>query len=186
MAGIKATIKAAVTATIFGTCSASHLFAEQNTLVDLYDDLEISDAQTALDLEREIKRFWELSGSPSVDFIYEKGKNAFISGDYKSAIEHYSAVVEFAPEFATGWFARARAYTYINYDGPALEDLEMALSLDPRHFCAVLGLGQLLEKLDMPALAFKAYKEALEIHPHLFEAKELKERIEPSVLDKQI
>ena len=38
----------------------------------------------------------------------------------------------------------------------------------------------------MPALAFKAYEEALEIHPHLAEAKELKGRVDRSVLDTQI
>lgn len=186
MAKIKATIKLVFAAIIIGTCTVSQLSAEQNSLPDLYDDLKAADAETALGLEREIKRLWELSGSPSVDFLYEKGNSAFLSGDYKTSIEHYSAAIEFAPEFAMGWFARARAYTYINYYGPALKDIEKALLFDPRHFYAVLGLGQLLEKLDMPFLAIKAYEEALEIHPHLTEAKELQDRIDRSVLDKKI
>ena len=186
MAKIKAKIKAVLAALVIGTFTASQLFAEQNILPDLYDHLKASDAETALGLEREIKRLWENSGSPSVNFLYEKGNSAFLSGDYATSIQHYLAVIEFAPEFATGWFALARAYTHINYYGPALEHLEMALSLDPHHFYAVLGLGQILEKLDMPALAFKAYDEALEIHPHLAEAKELQGRIDRAVLDTQI
>ena len=186
MAKIKVTIKIVLAATMLKICVASQLFADQNILADLYDDLKISGVETAFDLEREIKRLWEVSGSASIDFIYEKGNSAFVSGDYNTSIEHYSSVIEFAPEFVMGWFARSRAYSEINYDGPALADLEKALSLDSRHFYALLALGQLLEKLDMPALAFKAYQKTLEIHPHLAEGKQLQELIALQVLDRLI
>ena len=186
MVTIKATIKLFLVAIISGTCTTSQLIAEQDILSDLYSDLKTADAKTAFSLEREIKRLWVFSGSPSVDFLYEKGSSAFLAGDYTTSIEHSSAALEFAPDFAMAWFARARAYTYINYDGPALKDLEKALSLDPRQFHALLGLGQLLEKLDMQALAFKTYEEALEIHPHLAEAKKLRDQIYRSFVKKQI
>ena len=186
MVKIKAIIKIILVATILKTCIASPLFAEKNNLSNLYADLKNSNAEAALEVEKEIKRLWGLSGSPSIDFLYEKGKNAYLSGDYKTSIKHYSSVIEFAPDLAMGWFARSRSYSRIDYDGPALEDIKKALYLDPNHFYAVLALGQLLEKLDMPSLAFKAYQEALEIHPHFGEAKQLKELIDRSALDRQI
>ena len=182
----KATIKIVLATMIMKTCIAIQLFAEENILFDLYADLKISNTDAALDLEREIKRLWELSGSPSIDFLYEKGNIAYLSGDYKTSIEHYSSVIEFAPDFAMGLFARSRSYSHMNYDGPALNDLEKVLSLDPNHFYAVLALGQLLEKYDMPGLALKAYQAALEIHPHFEEAKRLKEFIDRTVLDRKI
>ena len=50
---------------------------------------------------------------------------------------------------------------------PALSDLEHALSLDPQNFEALTGLGVILEKLEAPELALRAYDEVLAIHPHL-------------------
>ena len=96
-------------------------------------------------LEREIERQWSLSGSNSVDLLFEKGEEAFQAEEFRDAVEHFSAVTEFAPSFAMGWFARSRALVALGYDGPAFEDLERALSIDPQNYLAILALGEMLE-----------------------------------------
>ena len=65
------------------------------------------------------------------------------------------------------WTGRASAYLALELHGPALSDLEHALSLDPQNFEALTGLGVILEHLDAPELALRAYDEVLAIHPHL-------------------
>ena len=84
MAKIKVIIKIILVATLAKTCIASPLFAEKNNLTNLYADLKSSNAEAALSVEKEIKRLWGLSGSPSIDFLYEKGNNAYLSGEFYS------------------------------------------------------------------------------------------------------
>ena len=152
----------------------------------LYDALRHAEAEAAVAIERDIIRLWELSGSDSIDFLYKKADEAFEAKDFKSAVDHFSAVVEFAPDFAMGWYGRSRAYANLGYNGPALADLEQVLALDPQNFFAILGLGQLFQSLGRPDLALKAYDQALEVHPHFAVALELKDALAAHVQDKNI
>lgn len=46
-------------------------------------------------------------------------------------------------------------------------DIGHVLTLNPRHFGALSGLGMILEATDKPERALEVYKAALAIHPHL-------------------
>ena len=68
----------------------------------------------------------------------------------KLAIEHFTALVDHAPEFAEGYNARATAYFQNGQYGPSLEDIRQTLMLNPRHFGAMSGLALILEELGRP------------------------------------
>ena len=189
MARIKANIKTAANASMIILVSAFSALAEpksRNELDRLYEALTEAEAKTAVGIERDIVRLWELSGSVSVDFLYKNGYDALEAKDFKAAVDHFSAVIEFAPDFAMGWYGRSRAYASLGYDGPALADLEQTLVLDPQNFLAILELGQLFQRLDRPDLALRAYDQALIVHPHFSAALELKEAMKVYLLDKNI
>ena len=59
----------------------------------------------------------------------------------RAAIEHLTALTDHAPDFAEGWHARATAYFRAVLLGPAMDDLQRALVLNPDNFDAVFGLG---------------------------------------------
>ena len=49
----------------------------------------------------------------------------------------------------------------------SIADIERVLVLEPRHYGALAGLGQILLRLDEPDGALVAFEAALSINPHL-------------------
>lgn len=61
-------------------------------------------------IEDKIWREWSKSGSPAMDLLLDRGRDAMEAGDYVKAIEHLTALTDHAPEFAQGFHLRATAY----------------------------------------------------------------------------
>lgn len=87
-------------------------------------------------------------------------------GDYALAIEHLTALTDHAPQFAEGFHARAQAYFRAELYGPALDDLELALALNPQHFDAIFGLAVMVQEFGDPRRAADLYRRVLTIHPN--------------------
>lgn len=117
-------------------------------------------------IERQILNAWGQSGSASVDYLFQRGEAALQAGQAAEAIDHFSAVLDYAPDFAEAWNGRATAYFLANRIGQSLADIEQVLRLNPRHFGALAGLGIILEQLERPEEALEAYRASLAIHPH--------------------
>ena len=147
-------------------------------LDSLFAQLKEADAPEAARLEREIWNEWSKSGSPAMDLLLKRGRDAMAAGDTQAAIEHLTALTDHAPDFAEGWNARATAYFQAGELGPSVNDIAKTLTLNPRHFGALSGLGMIFEQLDQPEKALEAYKAALAIHPHLQGVIEAVERLE--------
>lgn len=141
------------------------LCAQAETIDDLYDDLAQSDAETYAPIEDKIVSQWEKSGSPSLDLLLRRGKDALDEGDPEAALEHFSALVDHDPNFAEGYNARATAFYALGMVGPALDDLRQALVLEPRHFSAMRGVGVIFEGMERPEDALEVYQEVLRINP---------------------
>lgn len=152
--------------------------AQTETLDSLFAELKESDAQAAGRIEREIWNEWSKSGSPAMDLLLQRGRDAMAAGDMGAAIEHFTALTDHAPDFAEGWNARATAYFQAGEWGPSVNDIAKTLTLNPRHFGALSGLGMIFEQLEQPEKALEAYKAALAIHPHLQGVIEAVERLE--------
>lgn len=127
--------------------------------------------------EREIMREWSKSGSPAMDLLLQRGRQAMRDGDQAAAIAHLTALVDHAPGFAEGWNARATAYYNAGLFGPSVADIARTLELNPNHWGALSGLGLILEETGLKADAIKAYGAALAIHPHLDSIRERMEKL---------
>jgi Flp pilus assembly protein TadD len=127
--------------------------------------------------EREILRAWSRSGSPAMDLLLQRGRQAMRDGDNAAAIEHLTALVDHAPDFAEGWNARATAYYNAGQYGPSVDDIAMTLSLNPHHWGALSGLGMILEQTGRKEAALSAYRAALAIHPHLESIRDRADRL---------
>lgn len=147
----------------------------------LYDRLASASPAEAKGLEREIRLEWRKTGSPAMDLLLKRGTEALERGDYAVAVEHLTALTDHAPDVAEGYHARARAYFRTEQIGPAMADLEQALSLDPRHYEAAHGLAVVLEDLGRTQQAFAAYQLVLSIHPHYDPAAEAVTRLKSQV-----
>ncbi len=132
----------------------------------LLDQLAQSDPTRWKALEDEIWTMWSTSGSDAMDLLLERGRAAMIDGDLPQAVEHLTALVDHAPDFAEGYNARATAYFQQGAYGPAMADIQQVLLREPRHFGALAGLGLILEETGHAEDALTVYERALAVHPH--------------------
>lgn len=132
----------------------------------LFAELADPDAPDWERAEQDIWREWSKSGSAPMDLLLQRGRAAMNNGDFPAAIEHLTALIDHAPDFAEGYNARATAYYSAGQFGPSLSDIRRTLVLNPRHFGALSGLGMILEELEKPEDALFAYEAARAIHPH--------------------
>jgi tetratricopeptide (TPR) repeat protein len=140
--------------------------AASETLDQLYAELADPDNPDWQRVQADILREWSRSGSPSMDLLLKRGRDAINAGDLETAIEHLTALVDHAPDFAEGWNARATAYYLVGEFGPSISDIQHVLALNPHHFGALSGYGKILEALGKDDLAKRVYTASLAIHPH--------------------
>ncbi|MGB0660692.1 MAG: tetratricopeptide repeat protein [Mangrovicoccus sp.] len=152
--------------------------AETPTISELLDQLSNPETENWRELEDKIWREWSRSGSPAMDLLLKRGRDAMEAEDAEAAIEHFTALIDHAPDFAEAWNARAEAYYKSQKMGPALEDLRHTLALNPQHFGALTGLAVILRELDQKALSLEAYKASEAIHPHRANVREAIEQLE--------
>ena len=154
------------------------LWADQTRLDDLFQQLQTATDAEAPNIEQAIWIEWGKSGSPAMDLLLKRGQDALASGDPQTAIDHLTALIDHAPDFAEGYNERATAYFQIGQLGLSIADISHVLSLNPRHFGALSGLGMIFEQLNEPDKALEVYREALKIDPHMKEVKDAVSRLE--------
>lgn len=165
----------------FFVLAPAFAFGQDADLDDLFDNLQMVGPEAAAAIEERIWREWSKSGSPTLDVLLERGRTALQEEQPKLAVEHLTALIDHAPDFAEAYNARATAFFQQGLYGPSLQDIRMALALNPRHFAAMSGLGLILEELGQPEAALDAWRAALEIHPHQTGAAEAIDRLERTV-----
>ena len=141
--------------------------AQSPVLDDLFEALKTAEGAEVQRLEQDIWTEWSKSGSAAMDLLLQRGRDATMAGENEVAIEHLTALTDHAPDFAEGWNARATAYYQAGLYGPAIDDIARTLTLNPRHFGALSGLGMIFEDLGKTEQALEVYRAALAIHPHL-------------------
>lgn len=129
-------------------------------------DLRKAQPAEATRLTRDIERMWSQSGSTALDMLLRRGRSAMENDDLEAAIEHLSALTDHAPDFAEGWHARATAYYMKGLYGPALDDLQKALILNPDNYNAIFGLGVMLQEFGDLRRAEQAFSQVLDLHPN--------------------
>jgi len=143
-------------------------WAEDVKKIDgLFLRLQKAETEEAGRIESEIWIEWSKSGSPALDLLLQRGRDALATGDNVTAIEHFTAIIDQDPSFAEAWNARATAYFNVGDFGPAVADIGQTLTLNPRHFGALAGLGMILEDSGKSGRALDVYKAALALYPHL-------------------
>ncbi|UWQ31666.1 tetratricopeptide repeat protein [Leisingera sp. M527] len=153
--------------------------AQQHSADALLQDLAVSELSEAAAIDRELQALWAKSGSPAMDLLLRRGTDALERGDLQQAAEHLTALTDHAPEFARGWYERARVYFALGLYGPSVADLERALALNPMDYNAIYALGALFEQFRNPERAYQAYQRAKAIHPHHEDVSSALERLAP-------
>ena len=106
MTRFRVPIKSAVAALILSVTMAA---AQEARLDPLFDLLREAEGAAASEIEAKIWEEWSRSGSDSMDFLLERGRKALEDGDPALAIEHLTALIDHAPDWAEAYNARATA-----------------------------------------------------------------------------
>lgn len=140
-----------------------------------------ADAETATRIAASIERLWLYSGSPTTDLLMERAGQAFTNDDLVLAQTVLDAVVELQPDFAEGWNRRAYLHYQRSDTKRALGDIRRALALEPNHFKAIEGLGNILRDSGEKKGALQAYERLLQIYPLAEGAKQAVEELKREV-----
>lgn len=93
------------------------------------------------------------------------GTGYFEIGQYRSAIEQYSAAIDIDPTFRAAFFNRARAYEKERRLTEAAADYQALLDLDPNDADAYIGRGAMLLSFGDPARAVRDLTTAIGLQP---------------------
>lgn len=123
------------------------------------------DPRAASLIEAELKGLWSRSGSAAVDLLWKRGQDALLAGHPDQAVEHFTAALDWAPEFGEAYVGRASAYYLTGDPGPAIADLRAALALNPHQWEALSGFAVLLEEVGQEEGALEVWRRVTEINP---------------------
>jgi tetratricopeptide (TPR) repeat protein len=137
-------------------------------LTGLFDRLKVTQSELeARALEADIWRIWSETDDAEATALLGRGVQAMGGGNFPQALAVFNVVVQRWPDFAEGWNKRATVYFLMDQFEASVADIEKTLALEPRHFGALSGLGQIDLALGRKDAAIKVFGAALAIDPHL-------------------
>ncbi len=142
--------------------------ADQNDpkLDELFTRLrEATNPRVAKRAEHEIWAIWHETPDDTSLEIMRNARTALDSADFDLAISLLDKLVEYTPDFAEAWNQRAIVLYFTEDYSGSLRDIEQTLKLEPRHFGAMSGRGQVYLRLDELELALQAFESALDRNP---------------------
>jgi len=108
---------------------------------------------------------WSHSGSASIDLMMGWSKTAMDSKKFDVALDFLDQVVTMDPDYAEGWNRRATVHFMMNNYAKSMSDINHTLQLEPRHFGALAGMGQIMKASGSDELALQAWQRVLDIYP---------------------
>jgi tetratricopeptide (TPR) repeat protein len=134
----------------------------------LFGALKVApDAASAKNVEDRIWAIWLASGSDTCNLLMARVKAAVDAEKFDLAVRLLDAIIELKPNYVEAWNRRATVF-FLRKDYPdALADLAKVLTLEPRHFGALTGLGAIMQDMGDEKAALIAFRQALAIDPHL-------------------
>jgi tetratricopeptide (TPR) repeat protein len=133
----------------------------------LFEKLKTGSDEEARVIERQIWQIWVEHKNPEIVRLMQHGMAALSEDDAQEALDSFGQVVRADKNFAEGWNKRATVEFVMGDFDASVADIERTLALEPRHFGALSGLGQIYLATNKKALALKALRAALAVDPHL-------------------
>ena len=128
-------------------------------------------------LTSKIWEIWYEATDNDTQILFDRGADLLENNLYEQSLTMFNNVVSESPDFAEGWNKRATVHFLMgNYD-KSIKDIDRTLSLEPRHFGALDGLGLIYYELENYSEAIRVYQRLLVIMPHSSNAKRMLETI---------
>ena len=118
-------------------------------------------------LDAQIWRIWLQHPDARTYEATQIGISAMNGGRARLAELAFTEAIDRHPDLAEAWNKRATLRFIIGDLDGAIKDCAEVLKLEPRHFGALSGLGQIFMAKQEWALARRWFEETLKVHPHL-------------------
>lgn len=146
----------------------AHAARQGEKLDALFEKLKAADTQEAgRKISSEIWAVWFNSGSVDVDALVKQAQLAIREGGVQEAYGALDRAIEIAPDYAEAWNRRATLNYMMGRHTESVRDIQKTLSLEPRHFGALSGLGLIYLAQKNWSAALNAYEKAVEVNPWL-------------------
>jgi Tfp pilus assembly protein PilF len=150
----------------------------QSRLDQLFERLEAAgDDKEAAVIAEQIQRIWRRSGSDTLDLLIDRVQTANAGRDPVTALDLLDTILALKPDWAEAYNRRAAIHMQMQDMDAAMRDFRQVLALEPRHFQAMAGVGQVFQQNGQPKLALEAFKKALKLNPNFKGIKEAAERL---------
>lgn len=141
--------------------------------IDTALDVLIADAQAAKtymagrDAFVDMRALWMAAPDSWSGELLDIALERIAIADYPGALLGLDELVSYCPQWAEGWNQRAFVYFLQEDYRAALDDLEKALALSPRHVAAISGKGLTLMRMGRAEEGDRVLREAVALHPWL-------------------
>jgi tetratricopeptide (TPR) repeat protein len=143
---------------------------------------ELAESEPARPVEDIEDQIWALWGSHE-DRVAEETMAAAVealsSGTLKKARPLLDHLVATYPDWAEAWNKRATLASIEKRDADSLLDIAETLRLEPRHFGAIAGFGNICLRHGHLNEARAAFQIALGINPHMEDLRDMLENLSP-------
>jgi tetratricopeptide (TPR) repeat protein len=150
---------------------AANLPEELHGLFDHLTQLELSEPLDVV--EGSIWALWCSHPNESAVQRMERAIGGLAQGRFNAAERLLDCLIRDYPDWAEAWNKRATLYFLQDRDEDSIYDIEATLRLEPRHFGALGGFGQICLRQDEPVSARIAFEKALLVNPHLDGVREI-------------
>jgi predicted Zn-dependent protease len=152
-------------------------------LTVLFRDLSRPEpSREAEEIEDQIWALWMSHEDRTAEETMGAAVEAMASGGLKQARPLLDDLIEKHPDWAEAWNKRATLAYIENRDRDSLEDIRRTLELEPRHFGAISGFGQICLRNGHLNEARAAFQIALSVNPHMAGLHELLDDLDPDLL----
>ena len=156
---------------------AAPAFAECPATPDISDEMEAlieevraaPNEMAARDVSARMWELWLTAPDETAQDVLDRGMRRRVSYDFLGAVEEFTRLIEYCPDYAEGYNQRAFVYFLSEDYEKALVDLDAALARSPEHVGALSGRALTLLGLNRLDEARLQLIEALDINPWLSE-----------------
>lgn len=131
------------------------------------------------EIEDEIWTIWTSHADPALEARMQRVISAIARRRFNEAEHLLDELLRDAPYWAEAWNKRATLRFLQHRDAESAADIRRTLELEPRHFGAICGFGQICLRHGETAAAAAAFAAALELNPHLDSVRAMLAELEP-------
>lgn len=123
-------------------------------------------------IEDAIWSAWMYHGHEDAEAALDRASADMAARRFDLAETRLAILLRRRPDWAEAWNKRATLCYLMERDDESVEAIHRTLELEPRHFGALCGLGEILRSRGDTEAALLAFSLALRVHPHLGSVRE--------------